>query len=272
LKSFETWKTWALILGLLLFSAAATVAWPWIQEQIDLGSEGVYATPAIEGLEVESGEMVTIQLEDYLLGEVLVQAPLISELDGLVVHPLVLTAILAAISFGALFAVALPLAFIYVRLDRQTVTLKEDEGFQAKQAALEKRQQQEIKELEKTQPPRPMPDHERSGWSIVSTSAIIIMFVVFLGFALADTFFPAGEIQLNGDALINPALPVVGVLLIITLFGLIVYFRPRRAVGLDEDSRDAPIPWGTVWVVVSGLVFLGIGIGLMLAVRAMGSG
>ena len=273
MKSFETWKTWALIIGLLLFSALASVAWPTIQEQLDLDDvEGVYATPALDGLEVESGELVTIQLEDYLLGEVLVEAPLISELDGRQVHPLLLSGILAVIMFGALFAVGLPLALIYVGLERQTVALKDDESFQAKRAEMEKRQQEEIKALEESQPPDPIPDHERSRWSVVSTSAVIIMFVVFIGFALADTFYPDREVQFYSDVLVNPALPVVGVLVLITILGLIAYFRPTGGQLVSAESDDSPIPWATIWVVVSGLIFLGIGIGLMLAVRTMGTG
>lgn len=273
MKSFETWKTWALLLGLLLFSAVASVAWPWVQDQLDLDFEGVYATPTMEGLEVESGEMVTIQLEDYLLGEVLVGLPGLSELNGVEVHPLVIAGILTAIVVGALFVFALPLAFIYVGLDRQTVALKEDEAFQAKQAELEKREQEERKALEKSQPPGSIPDHERSGWSVVSVSAIVLFFVVVVGFALADTFFPEREVQFYSDAIVNPAGPVVGVLLFVAVVALIAYFRPRRAGGVVEgESDDKPIPWDTIWVIVSGLIFLGIGIGLMLAVRAMGTG
>lgn len=276
MKRFETWKTWAFILGILLFSALATVAWPWIQDQISgdiVDVEGVYASPAIEGLEVESGELVTIQLEDYLLGEVLVEAPLLSELNGVEVHPLLLSGILALIMFGALFAVALPLAFVYVQLDRQTTALKQDDSFQAKQAELEKRQQEEIKALAESQPPGPVPEHERSGWSVVTTSAVVLMFVVFVGFALADTLYPEGEVQFYSDALVNPALPLTGVLVLIALLGLIAYFRPRRAEALPAaEDDDGAIPWDTIWVVVSGLIFLGIGIGLMFAVRSMASG
>lgn len=273
MKSFETWKTWAFIIGLLLFSALASVAWPAIQERLDLDWEGVYATPTIGGFEVESGEMVTIQLEDYLFGEVLVEAPLLRELNGRQVHPLVLAGILTLLMVGALFVVALPLALIYVRLDRQTVALKQDESFQAKQSELEQRQREEIKALEKSQPPGDIPDHERSGWSVVSTSAIILMFVVFIGFALADTFYPDREVQFYSDFLVNPAVPVVGILLFIAILALIAYFRPRGGDPLvATDGDDRPIPWDTIWVVVSGLIFLGIGIGLMLAVRAMGTG
>lgn len=272
MKSFETWKTWALIIGLLLFSGLATVAWPSIQGRFELDLEGLDAAPAVGGLDIETGDMVTIELEDYLLGEVLVQAPLIGRLDGMEVNPLVLTAVLTVIMFGALFAMAIPLALIYVRLDRETVALKEDEAFQAKQAELEKRQKEEIKALAESQPPDPIPDHERSRWSAVSTAGIFLLFVIFAGFALADTFFPEREVQFYSDALVNPALPLVGVLTVITLLGLIAYFWPRGGAALvSAEGDDRPIPWGTLWVVVSGLIFLGIGIGLMLAVRAMGT-
>lgn len=271
MKSFETWKTWAFIIGLLLFSALASFAWPVIQEELDFDFEGVYATPTMEGLEVEGSELVTIQLEGYLLGEVLVEAPLIGELDGMEVHPLVLGGILAAIFIGALFLMALPLALVYVFLDRRTVALRADEEYQEKVALIEKQQKEELKVLEEKQPPVP-PRPEPEGWSVVSMSAFVLLFMAIAGFALADTFYGDQEVEFYSEALVNPAGPLVGVLLILTFLGLVFYYRPRRGELVAAESEESAIPWGTIWVVVSGLIFLGIGIGLMLAVRSMGTG
>ena len=275
MKSFETWRTWIIVIGLLLFSGLAVVTLPWLAQQFEPGAGDVELSAAGE-VEVEE-EYVTIDLEDYLLGEVLVDAPLIKRLNGVQVHPLVLTAILAVISFGALLAMGIPLAFIYVRLEQETEELKEDPDFQAAQAELDKREQERIKQLEEEQPPKPVPEHEMPRWSTISTALVILMFVGFAGLVLSDSFFPeVGEVEFFAGSLIDPGVPLTGTLMLLALLVLIaITTRPRHtgnAEAKEENTDYQPIPWGTIWVIISGLIFLGIGTGLVLAIRSAGGG
>jgi hypothetical protein len=279
LKSFETARTWLIIIALLLFSGIASLIWVAAGDQLGLGGIDLSLDQLTGGVagEVETEtEMVTIQLDQYLLGEVLVETPGLNQLHGVEVHPLVLAGILTAVFVGGLVAIGLPLALIYVRLERQTEQVKEDPEFQEKLSNLEKREKDALRELSEEHPPDPIPDHEMPRWATISTSLIILFFVILTGYALADTFYPGGEIELANDVLLNPALPVAGGLGLVTLLILASVYSRRRPSREGEAAvaagDDAAIPWGAIWVIVSGLIFLGIGMGLMFAIRAAGPG
>ncbi|MDX1688844.1 MAG: hypothetical protein R3248_12755 [Candidatus Promineifilaceae bacterium] len=280
MKSFETWKTWLVIIGLLLFSGVASVLWLGAGD-VDLGGSGLNLgeAPAVDlsGVVEQDVEPVTIQLDEYLLGEVLVEAPLLKELNGVEVHPMVLTGVLTAIFLGGLLAVGVPLGLIYIRLDEQAEAVKEDPEFQAAQQNLEEREKEWRKEQEAERPSASASDEAssdgRSFSFVFTTSATAFLFAIFTSFALAETFYPAGELRLAGGALIDPVVPIAAVMVLITALILLAIFRPPRpAAPAEGSSDDQPIPWGTIWVILTGLVFVGIGTGLMLAVRAMGSG
>lgn len=269
MKSFETLRTWLIVAALLLFSGVASLGWVALSERD--AEEFVEFDQALNvdiGLPFEMDmEPVTIQLDQYLLGEVLVEAPLIQRLHGVPVPPLLLAAILAAVTVGGLVAIGLPLAFIYVRLDQQTETTKEDPGFQERQQALEQRRKQELKEKNESRPAGDIPSHEMPRYGVISTSLVILFFVILMGLALSETFFPEGEVRIDGSVL-NPALPVSAVLTIVTVLVLIGYFGRRSET--EDAGGDGEIPWGMIWVVVSGLIFVGIGTGIMLAIRGAG--
>ena len=279
MKSFETWKTWLVIIGLLLFSGAASVLWLSAGD-IDIGGSGLFN---LEEALTTSGEVeqevepITIQLDEYLLGEVLVDVPLLRQLNGREYPPLALAGVLTAIVLGALLAVGIPLGIIYIKLDEQAEAVKEDPEFQAAQQELEEREKEWRKEQEAERPSSSASDEESSdgrSFSFISTTwATAFLFAIFLSFVLAETFYPEGEILLASGALLDPVVPIMAFMLLLAAAIMLVIFRPRRATAVAEESGDdRPIPWGTIWVIVTGLVIVGIGTGLMLAVRAMGSG
>jgi hypothetical protein len=66
----------------------------------------------------------------------------------------------------------------------------------------------------------------------------------------------------------DPALPFAGGLALVTLLFLILAVAWRRGRRY-ESNENAPVSWGLIWVVISGLIFVGIGIGLTLAMRTV---
>lgn len=270
MKSFETLRTWLIIGGLLLFSGLASLAWVSFSGQggiagLDLTGQGLNLD-----LSVDVGEPVTIQLDQYLLGEVLVDAPLISNLQGMQVHPLVLAVILAAVTVGGLVAVGLPLALIYVRLDRQAEQVKEDDAFQESRAALEKKETERLRARNEAQPATPVPSHQMPRWAAVSTTLVVLFFVVLVGYVLADTFFPGGDVELANSLFISPAIILSVVLGLITVLAMVPRFSRRTAEEEGEDAGASRVPWGAIWVALTGFIFLGLGTGLMLAIRSAG--
>lgn len=271
MKSFETLKTWLIVVGLLLFSGLASLAWVTLSGQEGAGGPAI-EIPSLD-LAIDAGNPVTIQLDQYLLGEVLVEAPLISQLQGVEVPSLLLAAILTAVTIGGLIAIGLPLALVYVRLDRQAEEVKEDEEFQERRAALQKKETERLRALNEQQPPTPMPSHEMPRWAAASTALIILFFVVMISFALADTFYTEGSVQLGTNLFVDPGVIlslVLGLITLIVLAGTL----GRRTEGAQEEGDDGHddgrIPWGAIWVALTGFIFLGIGMGIMLAIRSAG--
>ena len=268
MKSFETLRTWLIVGGLILFSGLASLAWVGLSAQ-----DGAGGLNPVQGLNldlsVDVGEPVTIQLDQYLLGEVLVDAPLISNLQGEEVPSLLLAGILAAVTVGGLIAVGLPLGWIYVRLDQQAEQVKEDEAFQESRAELEKKETERIRALKEAQPPTPIPSHQMPRWAAASTALVVLFFVILVSYVLADTFYPDGEVELASNLFVDPALilsAVLGIVSVIAMAGT----SGRRPEDEDVDERERRVPWGAIWVALTGFIFLGIGTGLMLAIRSAG--
>lgn len=270
MKQFETLRTWLIIGGLLLFSGLASMTWIAVGDQVGLPFPVDLGAAPDLNLATES-EPVVIQLDQYLLGEVLVEAPLISRLDGVEVHPLLLAGILTAITVGGLVAAGIPLAIIYVRLDQQSVSLKEDPEFQEGQSAVESRHKERFKEMNERAPAQPGTGQEAPLWAVLSVVLAVLFFVILIGFALADTFYPQGEIELAG-ALVDPAVPLAGALSLLSLL-VMAAFNRRASLAPEEETEseeEGGIPWSTIWVVVTGLIFIGVGIGIMLVIRGAG--
>jgi len=111
---------------------------------------------------------------------------------------------------------------------------------------------------------------ETSSWSTFSTSAIVVIFVWLTTYLLVKAFGPQEAVQ-YGDRLIDLASPVSGAAAL--LVALSLYARNKLApFNFDEDdeSRLAPVPWSAIWVIVSGTVVVGLGVGFSMAVRAAG--
>ena len=134
MKRFESLRTWLVIVGLLLFSGVASLAW------IALSGQGGIRAPSLGlDLALEPIEPITIELEDYLLGEALVEAPVISQLNGQEVPYLLVVAIIVAVTVGGLLAMGVPLAFIYVLLDRQAGQVRLSQSTRDSKAGLRPR-------------------------------------------------------------------------------------------------------------------------------------
>lgn len=245
---------------MLLVSGLATVGYPWLRDQL-AGESAAAIRP--------KDEPITIQLKDYLLGEELVKNQfLVEKLDGKQVHPMVITGIFTALVLGGLLAVGVPLALIYTRLDNQTTAIKGNADFQKKITNLTQKESAKIKEQAKSNPPDPIPNHQMPRWSVISIASLIIFFSVLLGYIFADTF--AGEAVHLGGSLVSSHLVYAGAMALLGLLVSAIFLRPRQFQVDDAAVDYSPMSWGVLWVVLSGLVFLVVGVGLMLAIRAAG--
>lgn len=263
MKSFETWSTWLIIIGLLVFGAVASVAWPAIADSFDLGVDLSPGNILGGGAEIER-ETESVPLPAWMAGLPGVEA-VVDDSGG--INPLLVLAALTALLVGLIAGGGLVLGFIVRLLDRQTRQVKSDPEFQESAASLARREQERQRALAESQPPSGVPEHQHPRWSVVATSLVILFFVLLLGFALADTLYPAGPIEVASGRWVDPAIPWAIGLVVSTLLLILIVVRGRAmTIGGNENQ---PISWNLIWVVVTGLVFLGIGIGLTLAMRVV---
>ncbi len=241
-----------IIVVLLLVVGAASVLLPAIQEQI-LGSTGDLEV----GLETEN-EPIEIDLGGFLLGEELEQIPPLNDLlNGREVNPLLLLIGSLVLIGGAVVTFGLVLALIMRLLDRTVTNTYNDYDFQEASQNLETREKEENKELAKTQPPTDIPDHIRPRSQAYVFIGLIIFLVGIAAILVAES--------LNVD--IQVEIFVVGVT-IVAAFAAILLIRPEQFTDPEKENA-ATLNWSTVWVILSGLVFLGIGLGLVVAIRSL---
>jgi hypothetical protein len=240
----ESLRTWSIIIGLLLFGAVALVGWQLLnQPRAGTGDPHVQLPPPqVPPLEFRVAEQV-YQFEPF-------QA--LALLTVLVLAPLAL--------------VAAGIAAIFLLLDRQTAQVKEAPEFQSAVTQLNQRESEQIKRLRagRTTHPRPA-DPTMPRWSAVSTSIIVVLFVMFVAFMLGRVFLPH-ETYWRGN-LWDPAVLLMWGAAIVT--GLIMFLLVRgreRALAAPDDAEEAPPPWAWIWVIVTGLLIVGVGTGISLII------
>jgi hypothetical protein len=251
-------RTFVAIVVLLLLVGAATLVLPWLQQQ---ASSGESSGALIE----TNNDPITVSLGGYLLGDELVKVAPLQGLDGKEINPLVLSLIIMGILIAGIAGLAMVLYLVIVLLDRITTRTKEDPAFQAKVAQMEQQQKEIYKELEKTQPPTPIPDHNRPRWNAVSTALVIVMFVAFAAIVVAQTLRPGLQVELLGT-LVPIAVPITLIAVLLAAVILVITLKPRRLAAVDTTDNE-PVNWSALWVAVSGLIFLGVGLGLVFAIR-----
>ena len=248
--------TWGIIILVLVGSGLAAALRPQLDSLL---SGGGGPAPLSIGEAESEAEMVTIDFDKYLLGEDLnaMDIPpvewVIEQVDGKS-YPLwqVLAFLTVVVAIGPVVTLGIVMTGGYRFLDRFTSTTKEDEDFKKSVAVLDDRQKSYVKENKDLKPADPIPSHELPRWSVASTSIIYFFFAMLIGAMLAATF--GGPVGTWGW--------IFGaVALVLCLF----YFRPTTLFSVDQKDYNST-NWGILWVIVSGAVFVGIGLGVMAAV------
>lgn len=236
----ESLRNWGAVLVLLLLASSAAL-WPTITAQ----SGGLSTQVGSEAQTIEFNLPAAVY-------------------DG---GPIVLTSLQAlGILFGVVVALVVPagvvLAFLYVFLANRVTAVTESEEYRANLGTLLEKEKAHIERLSAGSSAASTPEHKMPRWSVLSTSAIILLFATLFGMLINSTFIPEGE-YLMGGQLVNSAWPVVGGLAAITLLTLIWRMRAASLDHLNETDNQ-PIPWDFLWVLVSGLLVVGLGLALMV--------
>jgi uncharacterized membrane protein YeiB len=245
LSKSESWKMWAVIIAILLFSGFVAAIWPLATGFSEGSSGGITFEP----------ETIVITIP-----------PLpIPGLDGgqvITLNGLVVFAIIAVLVIGAVLVVGFILAILNILLSRQTTKVNNSEKFQERNTALQQREKEKLAQKQEGRAAATSQQHDYSHWAVVATSLSILMFAIFMGLLFAASLFPSGQ-MMEQDQIINIAGIIAGVFFLVTLFILLLRMNPRRLAAVDETDHDG-IPWDTIAVILLGVLVLGLGIGLVV--------
>jgi amino acid transporter len=99
---------------------------------------------------------------------------------------------------------------------------------------------------------------------------IFVLFVWIIGLTLGAVYFGDAEVEILG-ASISAATLLNLVLVLLTIAILYLALRRRDPEDLENPASDYnPVNWGYIWIVVSGILIVGIGAGAAMATRGGG--
>jgi hypothetical protein len=226
---------------LVIIAGSAAILWPVVADQLGDSSARVES-------EVQT---IHISLPATILGT-----------DSLTLTSLQAMGILLFLVVGAVVVAGTLLSLAYVLLARQATALTESGKYSAHVAALEEKRAEKIKRLSTDRSVAAVPDHKMPRWSLISTSLIVLLFVLLFGMLVNGTFVPESEYVVGGR-LVNSALPIAGGFVLAAFAFLLWRMRPKALERLETTDYE-PIPWDSIWVIVSGLLVVGLGIGLLV--------
>ena len=249
--------TWIVVIIVLLIGVAGlTVILPNLQSGD--GSEGG------AGIEARN-DPVTVILSGYLLGDEIQKIGFISDaFDGQSVDPIILLFAMTFIVVVGVAAIGVGLIVGVRFLDKIISRTKDDPGYQEHVRHMQQQTKEESAELKKSRPPDPIPEHKRPRRDAIATGLVILLFVAF------SSILVFSAVPIAGERFLVPVwIPATLFALLIAAVILAFTLKSRSFEHIDEQEKR-PVNWATIWVALSGLVFLGIGTGLMIYVRSLG--
>ncbi|MEM7802639.1 MAG: hypothetical protein AAF633_25835 [Chloroflexota bacterium] len=251
------WATPVIILVILIVSGFITVITPNIIRSFSGESSSSSSSVAIPS-EGADAEEVTIDVERYLLGDVLVQNEFLRSFNSQdaevrTYSSFTILGILTAIVIGGLAAFTVPI-YLFVWLgDRFATAQSNDDGFKNQQAALAQKVKEKDKEENKVKPKSEVPTHDRPHIQAWVAGVSTVSLTYLLGYVLGE-----GISEGTGGTWAN-ALALVSIPL--SWF----FFRPRVIAEINSGDYKE-INYGLIWVILSGALLMGIGLGLVFIV------
>ena len=256
----ESWKTWVPLLGLLIVFALVTAVWPALANAFELPTFGGGPSTRIPY------EPEPIHLD--AMKTALAAGPLASAADALpdTLSPLVAVGVVTGLVVALIVGVGGGLSFLIKLISGIRDNTLQAEAYQQHQQALEQKMKEDVKKMRDGRTTDPQPSHKMPRWSVVSNTLITLMFVGFGTMVVVRNFFPEGTTEVNGR-IVNVTSPVFIVSAIIALIVLGIRLRPQRIEAIDATD-SGKIPWDFIAVLITGLIMLGLGIGLMAYINA----
>lgn len=173
---------------------------------------------------------------------------------------------LAILVPGLVIGAGLTLGIVYILLQRLVARTTTTPDFQQNSAALQKRQNEKIAKLRETRPTSAAPESTWRRWSVITTALVVLLFTAFIAFLFGNLLFPQQQIVRQDNIVNIVSLFVVASLLTVLVF-LVIWLRADRINAFNRGDSLA-IPWDFIAVVITGLLVVGLGIGVIAILNA----
>ena len=257
----ESWKTWIVVAGLLIFAGIASATIPFLIDQLKNNNEPATSRethPTVTTIDVS---------ELPFIGEVLVEIPFIAEnIQGLSITLLQAFGVIFGVVLVTVGAFGVLITLLVFIPSRWINNVYADKGYQEAQTELEIRQKASLKNLQQEQPlAEPVEAERRIRWSAVTFGLIVVVLVWVTSVILAFGLFQNETISIGGfDISAVAFLSLISI--VATIIVLYLALRRRDPTELETaESDNKPVNWGAIWVIVTGLLVVGIGTGLAIA-------
>jgi hypothetical protein len=262
LKQNDSWKTWLLVVALLIFAGVASAVVPFLLDQA-----GDTAKPDTERAET----VITIDVEEYVIGDKLNEIGFIKKyIDGRRLTSWQAFGMLSGFTLVSIGGAGLVLALVSMLFSRQVSSVLSDEGYKAAQAKLTKRDQASVKSLMQERASSEPESGSRAYWPVVVTSSLVLLIVWVVGIVLGNSILEGATWSI-ANTTINVSTIVTATLLLIAGLVIVLITRQRGPGGIYGDSTDGmPVNWGIIWVIVSGMLTVGLGTGISVALQSGG--
>lgn len=244
MRNRQSLITWGIIFAILVGSGILTILLPVL-----LGSSDSATSIPREG------EIVTIPLP----------VP-IGDLTEITLPSWQLMLGMALLIPGLVIGAGLTLGIIYIIISRLVSRTTESTEFQQNSASLQKQETARIAKMRETRPTRAAQESSRQRWTVITTAITILMFVAFITLLFTSMIFPSGQI-IRESTIVNIGTALVLIAMIVALAAMGLWLRSDRIAAVDRTDTLA-IPWDFIAVVLSGLLVVGLGIGVIVILNA----
>jgi hypothetical protein len=265
LKQSSSWLTWATVALLLIFAGIASAVVPLVIDEIQAGDDETTE-------QASSPNSTTIDVSQLpFIGEVLVEIDFIQEkVQGQTITQLQAFGIALGVVLMGVGAMGLAITVGTVVYARLVDKVYADESFQTAEAELTSRDKATLKELAQEQPPSTPDDpRRRARNSAIIFGFLIVMMAGIAALVIGISLLDGGTFDIFGLELSAGGFGLVVAL--ITAVILILVMRRRDPLEIEQaESEYKPINWGVVWVLITGLIVVGVGTGIAIAFSTPG--
>lgn len=238
MRNKQSWKVWGIIFIILVGSGLLTILLPTM-----LG--GGSSTPL-----PREQSTITIALPMPVGGQSEITLPSWQVMLGL-----------AFLIPGLVIGAGLTLGIIYIILSRLVTRTTSSADYQTSVSSLQKRETDRIATMRQTRPTSAAPESTWRRWSVFTTALSILLFVAFTTFLFASALFPDRQI-IRQSEIVNIVSILVLAALMIAIIIMALWLRADRIAAFNRGESLA-IPWDFIAVVITGLLVVGLGIGVI---------